>query len=129
MLNGNKQTSEKLLFKSVKYIQKLQKKKKFKDILKLSLTSVSPILQIKNIQRKRKKSIEFPFLLKSNLKISYGLKNLVKFGKKSSTNFFYYNFHNELINSCNKTGSGFNFKKQLHKEAFLKKKFANFRWF
>ena len=129
MLNGNKRTSEKLLFKTIKLTQKISLKKRGEDIVKTSLINSSPTIYIRKIQRKRKKTVEFPFLLKPKLKISYGIKNLIKFENKGLVKSFYKNFNSNLLNSCNKVGSNFNYKKQLHKEAFIKKKFANFRWF
>ena len=129
MLKGHKHTAEKVLFKSFKLIQKKALKKQSEDILKIALVNVSPALHIKKIQRKRKKTIEFPFLLKTKLKLSYGIKNLINFENKLSMNSFYKNFNLILFDSSNKTGSSFNYKKHLHKEAFIKKKFANFRWF
>lgn len=129
MSKGHKRTAEKLLFKSFKLIQKNSSKKLSKDVLKLALINTAPTVQIKKIQRKKRKPVEFPFLLKTRLKLSYGIKNLIKFENKSFNDSFYKSFNLILLNSSNKTGNNFNYKKQLHKEAFIKKKFANFRWF
>lgn len=126
---GSKQTAEKILLKSFKLMQKLEKKKDTKDILKLSLINTSPSLYVKNIKRKKKRTIEFPFLLKLNLRFSYGIKFLIASTKNNKQNSFYKNFMSELLNSSKKTSVSFKRKSDLHKEAFLKKKFANYRWF
>jgi len=68
--NGNKQTSEKLLLNSFKIIQKVQKTKNFKEILKLALVNSSPVIYIKKIKRRKKLALEFPFILKDTLKKS-----------------------------------------------------------
>lgn len=127
MLNGNKQTSEKLLLKSLKNVQKMVNKKNFKDLTKLALINSSPVFYIKKIKRKRKNSLEFPFLLKPNLRISYSLNFMLKFSEKK--NSFIYYFSNELLNSSK--NSSFSVKKtqDIYKESFVKKKFANYRWF
>ena len=55
MLNGNKRTSEKLLFKTIKLTQKISLKKRGEDIVKTSLINSSPTIYIRKIQRKKKK--------------------------------------------------------------------------
>jgi len=129
MINGNKRTSEKVFFKTLKSIQKNQLKKNFEAILKTSLVNSSPLLYVKQIKRKRKRTVEFPFLLNSKLKMSYGIKFLVMNSKKNRAESFYKSFNTELINSSKKTSLSFKKKLELHKEGFAKRKFANYRWF
>lgn len=129
MINGNKRTSEKVFFKTLKSIQKNQLKKNFEAILKTSLVNSSPLLYVKQIKRKRKRTVEFPFLLNSKLKMSYGIKFLVMNSKKNRVESFYKSFNTELINSSKKTSLSFKQKLELHKEGFAKRKFANYRWF
>lgn len=129
MVNGSKETSEKTFFKSLKSIQKELLKKNFEEILKVSLINSSPTVYMKRIQRKRKRTTEFPFLLKSKARISYGIKLLVHSARKNLQNSFYKILKIELINSSKKKSSSFKRKTDIHKEVFLKKKFANFRWF
>ena len=70
MLNGNKQTSEKIFLKSLKIIQKIHYNKKFEDIVKFGLINSSPVVYLKTIKRKRKQTMEFPFLLQDKLRLS-----------------------------------------------------------
>merc|ERR1712165_619711 len=124
MVNGNKNTSEKILLKSLKLIQKSQLKKNFEKIISLSLIHNSPIIYIKNVRRKRKRTITFPFLLKPQLRIFYGIKFLLKYSREHNENSFYPSLKSELINSSKKTSLSFKYKYNLHNETFLKKKFA-----
>lgn len=128
MVNGNKHTSEKLLTKSLKKIQKTNKKN-FKDILQLSFINSAPIVYIKNIKRKRKRNIEFPFLLSLKNRMSYGLKFIVNYSNKNKLGSFYKNFTVEIIDSSKQISQSVKKKKFFHQESFLKKKFANYRWF
>ena len=73
-LNGNKFKSEKLIYKSVKKIQKNNNKKNFRDLLKISIVNSSPIFYLKTVKRKRRVNLEFPFILQKNLRVSYSLK-------------------------------------------------------
>lgn len=129
MINGNKTTSERILLKSLKLIQKTQLNKNFEKIILLSLINNSPTVNIKNIKRKRKRTIEFPFLLKPQLRISYGIKFLLQHSKNCTEKSLYSNLKLELINSAKKTSLSFKQKKDLYKNVFLKKKFTTYRWF
>lgn len=129
MFNGNKKSAEKLFLQSSKKIQKSYSKKKFSDLIKIGLINSSPILFLKSIKRKRKQTIKFPFLLNNKLRTFYGFNFLLKncFSKKSQP--FYVKLETELIASCKNLSQSVKTKKDLHKEAVIKKKFANYRWF
>jgi len=129
MQDGKKQTSEKLLLKSYKLIQKAQKKKFFKEIFKLAIVNSSPFFYIKQIQRKKKKALEFPFLLKNSLKFHYGIKAIILSMNIKSTFSFYKKCSLEIINSAKLISEGVKKKKETYKTAFLTKRYANYRWF
>ena len=58
MVNGNKRISEKIFVKTLKTIQKTESKKDFESILKFSLINSAPLIYVKNIKRKRKRTAE-----------------------------------------------------------------------
>jgi ribosomal protein S7 len=128
LINGKKQISEKIFQKSLKLIQKNQKKKSFSNIIKIALINSAPSLYLKQIKRKPTTQIEFPFLLTNDLKIFYSSKFIVNSSKKKN-NFFYKNFSLELLNSAQNIGESVKKKKELHKLSFQKKKYTNYRWF
>ena len=121
MLKGKKWKSEIILIKNFKLIQK-KKKKKLENIIKLSIINSSPYFSIKKLQRKKKNPIEFPFLLSKENRVMFGLKNLTK-------NSCHRKLSLEISDSSNREGLTVSNKKNLHKESFLKKKVANYRWF
>lgn len=129
MVNGNKPTSEKLLARTIKLVQKTEKDKNFETILKTGIMNSSPILYVKKIQRKRKRTTEFPFLLNSKLKLSYAIKFLVLSSKKRKIEPFFNKFSQEIINSSKKISLTFKQRIDIHKDGFAKRKFANYRWF
>ena len=126
MKNGKKHISEKILLKVFKSLQKTQKNSQ--SVLKLSVLNSSPVIFLKQVKRKRKQTKEFPFLLKPQLRTSYGLKNLIKVCRKENS-AFYKNLRLELINSAKKSGKSVGYRSEIHQSAFSKKKFANYRWF
>ena len=99
MLNGNKHTSEKLVFKSLKKIQKIHNRKKFDVLVKLGLINSSPIVYLKHIKRKRRQTVEFPFLLQYNARLSYGIKFILNNCKLRKSGSFYKQLELEFINS------------------------------
>lgn len=121
MLKGKKWKSEIILNKNFKLIQK-KKKKKLENIIKLSIINSSPYFSIKKLQRKKKNPIEFPFLLSKQNRVMFGLKNLIKNSCHRKLSF-------EVLGSSNREGLTVSGKKNLHKESFLRKKVANYRWF
>ena len=128
-LNGNKFKSEKLVYKSLKKTQKINKKKNFKELIKTSVINSSPIFYLKSIKSKRRKTKEFPFMLAKKLRIGYSVKFLLHYSNKSKNSSFYNRFNLELLNSCKKSSQSFKKKETIYKETFLKKKFSNYRWF
>jgi ribosomal protein S7 len=129
MLNGNKQTSEKIILKSLKKLQKVSKKKNFNDVIKIGIIHNSPIIYTKNIKRKRKQTIEFPFLLRSYLRISYGIKFILKSDKQNLSLPFYIKLNKKFIESSKLVNLSSEKTCNLHKNATQTQKFANYRWF
>ena len=128
MTTGNKTTSEKLFLKSLKITQKYETKNS-KDIFKIGLIKSSPILFVKNIKRKRKRSVEFPFLLSVPNRVFYGVKFILQNTKHNSSNRFHKKFHEEFLLSSKQLSRSVKKKQSIHQESFLKKKFSNYRWF
>ena len=128
MINGNKTTSESLFLKSLKKIQKSEQKNS-KDIFKIGLIQSSPVLYIKHIKRKRKRTVEFPFLLTVKNRLSYGVKFILQNTKQQTSNVFYKCFHEELVLSTKQLSKSVKRKTTIHQESFVKKKFSNYRWF
>ena len=119
MLKGKKNKSEVILFNNFKSLQK-QTCFPLDSIIKLSIINSSPYFQLKEI--KKKKFIKFPFLLKKNNRITYSLRKITEETSKAK-------FYDLILSSANKEGNSVNYKKQLHKESFIKKKMSNYRWF
>jgi len=130
MMSGKKKTAEKLILKSLKLLQKTIPKN-VRTVLKYSVTNSSPTIYIKSIERNRRNNLEFPFLLNKNKRLFYGIKSIVFFSNKKLkySETFFESFNSEILNSSKKVGRSAQKKLDTHKEAFLKKKFSNYRWF
>lgn len=129
MLNGHKWSAETILLKTFKKLQKLKTKKSFEGLIKLSLVNTTPSFYIKTLKRRKKIYKEFPFLLPSQLKQDYGIKNIIHNSKVKNQLSFYINLTNEIYKSVKMESKSFIKTQEQHKTAFAQKKFANYRWF
>ena len=128
VINGNKQTSEKLFLKSIKFSQK-RLKKDHKDIFKSAIILSSPIVSLKTISKGRKQSKEFPFVLHKRIRISLAIKLILHTVNKTSKTSFSAAFSNEMTHAAQNISSSNKSKQEIHNNAFLVRKYANFRWF
>lgn len=125
MVNGNKLTCEKFLLKNFKLLQK-RNKKSHGNIIKLAIINSAPIIQVRQIKKKKRKSVkEFPYILKKQNRISLGIKSLIN--KKSK--IINKKLFQEIILLAKKKSEFLKTKEIQHKEALTKKKFIFFRWF
>jgi len=125
IINGNKETSETILQKAFKRIQKVNNKSNL-NILKSFVINSQIILNIK----KKESRNPIPFFLsnKYNERLRVCLKQIILRIRKKNLPMFL-SLSEEIIDISGKKGSFIDFKNNLHKETFLKKKSAHYRWF
>ena len=125
MLNGHKNTCEKILIKNVKKLQKNNKKNHL-SIIKLSIINTTPAIQLRQIKKKKRKSLkEFSYVLNQKNRISLGIKQIVEKTRKTNTT----NLFNEFLSLSQKTNELLKNKENKLKIALTKKKYIFFRWF
>lgn len=131
--NGEKKTSEKILFKSLKKLQK-DSNKPAKDVLKTALVLSTPVFKVHVIenkkQRKKNRKIKkIPyFIVNNNSRISLAIKFIMKsINNKSKP--LYSKLQNEILLTSQQKGDSINFKKELQKQVLINKKYFNFyKW-
>lgn len=132
--NGEKKTSEKILLKSLKTLQK-NSLKKSKKILQLALIHSTPIFKLhkisnKKIKKRTKKIREIPaFISNKQSRISLAIKLVLKNIKKKKNLEFYQELKKEiLLNAINKNNT-IQTKNELQKHILTKKRyFLFYRW-
>ena len=128
LLQGKKRTSEKIIFIFIKLIQK-QFNKNHKLLIKSAILNCSPITQIKKIRRKKRKTKEFPVILKKKSRLNLGIKTIILNSKKKVPKFFFFKLLIEIIESSKSQSTSVSKTESLHEDSFIKKKYANYRWF
>jgi ribosomal protein S7 len=135
MGDGKKSTSEKILLKSFKELQKNSKKKTTK-ILKIALINLTPIFKfhiIKSKQKKIKKKTDktIPaFISNQNVRTSSAIKFIAANTTKKEEKFKLYKKLNEeiLLNAADYESPAIQIKNELQKSVLTKKIFLYYRW-
>jgi ribosomal protein S7 len=123
MINGNKHTCEKKIVKNTKLFQKINFKNHL-EILKLAIINSSPVIKmriIKNKNKKRKTSREFPYVLNKKNRIFLGVKSIFRTSSQ--------NLYEEFLLNAKRKSNLVKEKEASYKQALSKKKYIFFRWF
>lgn len=121
MFDGNKHVCEKKILKILKFLQKKNKKNTI-NIIKMAIINSAPIIQLRRIKKKKRKSVkEFPYVLKQKNRISLGIKYIIK-----TTNT---NLSQEFLTFAKKKHELLKLKEANQELALTKKKYSFFRWF
>jgi small subunit ribosomal protein S7 len=134
MIQGKKSTSEQILFKSFKHLQK-NTNKQIHKIFKLCLINSIPIFKLqisenKKVRKKKRKAIIKPiFLLKPINRSSLGIKYILNSLKKKSNISYDIKLSKEILLSSKNKSETINNVKEINKQVIQNKKyFSRYRW-
>lgn len=131
--NGQKKTSETILAKSLKSIQKAQKGSHIK-VAKLAIANSTPtfrVIKLKNNRRKKKKETrEIPTFLSAYVyRTSWALKYLAKTLNQKATNKYHIQLEQEILLNAKHQGNAGKLKDELHSQTLKNRKyFRYYRW-
>jgi ribosomal protein S7 len=125
LLKGNKNKCEKIVLKSSKLIQKFSNKN-HKDLIKIAIINNSPVMQIKQIKRKRKKLKEFPLILSKKIRIFLAIKLILKISNKTTR--FSNILKKEILLSAAYQSNNVKTTTTTQEQALKLKKYAHYRW-
>jgi ribosomal protein S7 len=133
MKHGKKKTAEKILIKSLKLIQKLNKKN-HKNLIKDSIINVTPTFKINKQSSKRgKRKVEkkIPaFVKKNSLRTVLSVNFLVSASlKNKDLKTFYGKLAQEVIETSFQKSKSIEQKTEIQKEVLMQKRYLlKFRW-
>lgn len=132
MQQGKKQTSEKILVKSLKKLNK-QSKKQTKKLVQLSILNTIPVFKLHirtNKKRKKKNSKEIPaFIFDNNKRISLAVKFILQTVKKKQTKQFYNIIQEEILSNSKFESLAIKQKNNLQTQIILNERyFSYYRW-
>lgn len=134
MSNGQKETCEKILTKTLKNLQR-SNNKNYKNILQLFILTLTPIFKLNTQSKKRgkKKNIVFtPYLIPDNeLRVNFALKLLRSTLLKNKKTEFSKDLTQEILTSILLSQSSSIEKKgEIQKQVLAQKRyFYKFRWY
>src|SRR6476620_4238306 len=133
-LDGRKKTSEKILLKSLKELQKSSKKQS-KELVKLALIQSTPIFNLhrisnKKLKKKNRRVREIPaFISKMSARTSLAIKFILTSIEKKKSNNFYLKLKENLLVTAQAKGNAVKLKNELQKQSILHKRFFKYyRW-
>ena len=133
MKYGKKKTSEKILLKSLKLIQK-ENKKHYAYVLKQAIINSTPTFKINKQSKKhgkKKSNQEIPTFIKTDsLRMMMSLNYLVfNSNKKNDSLNFYKKITQEILNTSFNKSKTIDQKNQVQEQVLSKKRYlSNFKW-
>lgn len=134
MVSGNKKTSEKILLKSIKRLQK-KSKKQTKNIIQLSLINFISLFKFheisnKKLKKKQRKVKIIPSFLATNAKRTFlSIKYLIEDLDKKTKNPFFVKLYQKILTLSNNPKFMSDQKPEiLIKHLTSKKHLKNYRW-
>lgn len=133
MIHGKKNTSEKILLKFAKRLQK-STSKNFKGLLQLALINSTPTFKINEqvIKKGKRKAIKSTpsFIANESLRITTSLKSIKQVVSKSKgPTFFYETLAKEILSTSALKSQVVDKKNELQKQVLINKRYlSKFRW-
>ena len=135
MVDGKKKTSEKLLLKSIKELNR-SSKKKVKKLVQLGIVHTTPIFKLhistNKKQRKRNRKIRIlpSFISQTQVRTSLALRLILSnINKKRSNTQFYQNLKQTILLAATQEKLIIEMKNEIQKKALLNKRyFRYYRW-
>jgi len=135
MINGEKKTSEKILLKSIKELQRVSNKQS-NNLIKLAILNTTPLFKLHKIinskkqKKKNKKIREIPTFIANKLsRTSLAIKFILSSIDSKKSNNFYTNLKQEILATAQSKGTAIELKDNLQKQVLLKKRFFTYyRW-
>jgi len=130
LLKGKSTVSEKIWLKCLKKFYKSFVKNHTK-VINRALINIAPLLKVKQLQQKKKRSQlkEFPYIVSNKKRISLALKFFLNKTQNKNEIKMCQKLFTDLLAIANRSGVSVNKKKSLYEYAFLKKKYFYYRWF
>nr|YP_009186111.1 ribosomal protein S7 [Skeletonema marinoi]ALO71443.1 ribosomal protein S7 [Skeletonema marinoi] len=124
LLKGKRTTSEKIWLKSVKFFYKLFNKN-HKEFINRALINVTPLLKVKQLKQKNKRSQlkEFPYIVNNANRVSSTLKFFLTKTNNKDEKKMHKKLINELLLATKNTGTNISKKKVCMNMLLLKKVF------
>ncbi len=125
MVDGKKQTSERILYSAFEIIAK-ESEKDVIDVFNAALENIMPALEVKG-QRIGGTNYQIPMEVSETRKETLGLRWLVNYSRLRNEKTMEIRLAKEIMDAANGTGGSVKKKEDIHRMAEANKAFAHYR--
>ncbi|CAI8307004.1 MAG: 30S ribosomal protein S7 [Bacteroidetes bacterium MED-G17] len=127
MWDGKKQTAQRIFYDAIDIIEKKHDGEgSGLDIFKSALDNIMPSVMVKS-RRVGGATFQIPMEVKSNQKIAFGMKWLIKFSRNRNDKSMAEKLSSEILAASKGEGAAVKKKEDTHKMAEANKAFSHFR--
>ncbi|MEC8738440.1 MAG: 30S ribosomal protein S7 [Bacteroidota bacterium] len=127
MWDGKKQTAQRIFYDAIDIVEKKHTgEESGLDVFKTALENIMPSVMVKS-RRVGGATFQIPMEVKSNQKIAFGMKWLIKFSRKRNDKSMAEKLSSEILAASKGEGAAVKKKEDTHKMAEANKAFSHFR--
>ena len=126
MLDGKRGTAQKACYGAFDIIREKTGREPL-EVFQEAMNNVMPVLEVK-ARRIGGSTYQVPLEIRAERRQTLGLRWIVLYARARSERTMQERLAGEILDACNKQGSSFNKKEDVHKMAEANKAFAHFRF-
>lgn len=126
MMQGKKETARKIFYDAIELVEKKETEESGIEIWKKGLNNVMPSVMVKS-RRVGGATFQIPMEVKPHLKVSLGIKWMVKYARKRNEKSMANKLAAEILAAAKGEGASVKKKEDTHKMADANKAFAHYR--
>ena len=127
MIDGKKNTAEKLIYSSFDKIEKKEKEKSPLEVFKSAIENVQPQIETRS-RRVGGATYQVPVEVRSDRALALAIRWLINSSRNRSENSMTERLSGELIDASSNRGASVKKKEDTHKMAEANKAFSHYRW-
>lgn len=126
MLDGKKSTARKIFYDAIDIVEKKDSEEPGIEVFKKGLNNIMPSVMVKS-KRVGGSTFQIPTEVKPNLKVSLGIKWMIRFSRKRNEKSMAAKLAGEILAAAKGEGASVKRKEDTHKMAEANKAFAHYR--
>jgi small subunit ribosomal protein S7 len=126
MLDGKKSTARKIFYDAIDIVENKETEESGLETFKKGLNNIMPSVMVKS-RRVGGSTFQIPTEVKPNLKVSLGIKWMIRFARKRNEKSMASKLAGEILAASKGEGAAVKKKEDTHKMAEANKAFSHFR--
>ena len=127
MIDGKKNTAEKLIYSSFDRIEKKEKEKSPLEVFKSAIENVQPQIETRS-RRVGGATYQVPVEVRNDRRQALAIRWVIETARTRSENTMTDRLSNELLDAANNRGNAVKKREDTHRMADANKAFSHYRW-